>query len=60
MEEKRPREDLLREIGILKAELEDREKALPAHTIRPHQLQAIEELEEKIRRLEEELHNQPA
>jgi hypothetical protein len=35
--------------------LKDREKALPAHTIRPHQLLAIEELEEKIRRLEEKL-----
>ncbi len=49
------REDLLRKIEVLKEELKDREKALPAHTIRPHQLLAIEELEEKIRRLEEEL-----
>ncbi len=49
------REDMLREIEVLKEELKDREKALPAHTIRPHQLLAIEELEEKIRRLEEEL-----
>jgi len=46
---------LLQEIEALKEELKDREKALPAHTIRPHQLLAIEELEEKIRRLEEEL-----
>ena len=53
MEEEGAREVLLREIGALKEELEDREKALPAHTIRPHQLLAIEELEEKIRRLEE-------
>jgi hypothetical protein len=49
------REDLLRKIEALKEELKDREKALPAHTIRPHQLLAIEELEEKIRRLEEKL-----
>ncbi len=49
------REDLLQKIEALKEELKDREKALPAHTIRPHQLMAIEELEEKIRRLEEEL-----
>jgi len=55
MEEEGAREVLLREIGALKEELEDREKALPAHTIRPHQLLAIEELEEKIRRLEEKL-----
>ena len=47
------REDLAKEIEALKEELMDREKALPAHTIRPHQLLAIEELEEKIRRLEE-------
>jgi hypothetical protein len=49
------REELLRKIEALKDELKDREKALPAHTIRPHQLLAIEELEEKIRRLEEKL-----
>ena len=49
------REDLLRKIETLKEELKDREKALPAHTIRPHQLLAIEELEEKICRLEEKL-----
>jgi len=49
------REDLLRNIEALKEELKDREKALPAHTIRPHQLLAIEELEEKICRLEEKL-----
>ncbi len=53
MEEKRQREDLAKEIETLKEELMDREKALPAHTIRPHQLLAIEELEDKIRRLEE-------
>jgi hypothetical protein len=49
------REDLLGKIEALKEELKDREKALPAHTIRPHQLLAIEELEERIRRLEEKL-----
>jgi hypothetical protein len=53
MEEKRRREELAKEIEALKEELMDQEKALPAHTIRPHQLLAIEELEEKIRRLEE-------
>jgi hypothetical protein len=49
------REDLLRKIEALREELKDREKALPAHTIRPHQLLAIEELEEKIRCLEGKL-----
>jgi hypothetical protein len=38
---------------ILKSELQDREKSLPAHSIRPHQLLAIEDLEEKIRTLHE-------
>jgi chromosome segregation ATPase len=53
-----PREEikkLLREIEILKIELQDREKSLPAHSIRPHQLLAIEDLEEKIRTLQERL-----
>jgi hypothetical protein len=55
MGEEETRGALLQKIGALKEELRDREKALPAHTIRPHQLLAIEELEEKIRALEEEL-----
>ncbi len=58
MGEKKQKEDLTKEIEALKEELKDREKALPAHTIRPHQLLAIEELEEKIRRLEEKLRSQ--
>ena len=32
----------------LKEKLRDREAALPAHSVRPHQIQEIEELEEKI------------
>jgi hypothetical protein len=60
MEEKRPREELAKEIEALKEELMDREKALPAHTIRPHQLLAIEELEERISRLQEKLHDLPS
>jgi len=51
-----PREEvkkLLREIEILKIELQEREKSLPAHSIRPHQLLAVEDLEEKIRTLQE-------
>jgi len=47
-------DSLSRRIEALREELREREKALPAHTLRPHQLQAIEELEEKIRILEKE------
>jgi chromosome segregation ATPase len=46
---------LLEEIQELKAKLHDREAALPAHTVRPHQVQEIEELEEKIASLERKL-----
>ncbi len=35
--------------------LEDLEASLPAHSIRPHQIQRIEELEEEIRQLKERL-----
>ncbi len=53
MDPKEEVKKLLREIEILKIELQEREKSLPAHSIRPHQLLAIEELEEKIRTLQE-------
>ena len=42
------REQLLKEIQELKERLRDREAALPAHSVRPHQIQEIEVLEEKI------------
>lgn len=51
----RKRDDLLEEIQELKRKLRDREAALPAHSVRPHQLQEIEELEEKIAELEKML-----
>ena len=41
-------QELLEEIQNLKERLRDREAALPAHSVRPHQIQEIEELEEKI------------
>jgi chromosome segregation ATPase len=53
MDPKEEVKKLLGEIEILKDELQEREKSLPAHSIRPHQLIAIEELEEKIRTLQE-------
>jgi hypothetical protein len=48
-------EELQDEIRRLKADLADREAALPAHSIRPNQLLVIEELEEEISRKKEEL-----
>ncbi|MBN2059389.1 MAG: histidine kinase [Deltaproteobacteria bacterium] len=41
-------EQLKREIQELKDMLKDREAALPAHSVTPHQIMIIEELEEKI------------
>ena len=49
------REQLLKEIQELKEKLRDREAALPPHSMRPHQIQEIEELEEKIAALEGKL-----
>lgn len=49
------KEDLKREIETLKQRLRDREAALPAHSIRPHQIQVIEELEDEIAAREKEL-----
>jgi hypothetical protein len=51
----RERENLMRQIANLRAERQDRELALPAHSVRPHQLLVIEELENKIHQLEEKL-----
>jgi len=42
-------------LAALKEELLDREKALPAHSVRPHQLLAIEALEDEIEALEKEI-----
>jgi chromosome segregation ATPase len=49
------RKELLEEIKNLEEKLRDREAALPAHSVRPHQIQEIEELEEKIAALEGKL-----
>lgn len=46
---------LRREIAELKVRLQEREAALPAHSVRPHQLQAIEDLEEALAAKEKEL-----
>jgi hypothetical protein len=42
-------------IQSLQIDLEERRKSLPRHTIRPHQLLAIEELEDQIRALEQQM-----
>ncbi|MEJ2235519.1 MAG: hypothetical protein P8X67_16485 [Syntrophobacterales bacterium] len=49
------RQELLAEIQNLKEKLRDREAALPPHSMRPHQIQEIEELEEMIAALEGKL-----
>ena len=46
---------LQEEINNFKLDKADREAALPAHSIRPHQLLVIEELEEEIERRQKEL-----
>ena len=49
------REALQAKLAGLEAELKDREKALPAHSIRPHQLIEIEELEDQVARVREQI-----
>ena len=39
----------------MRAELEERKSSIPIHSIRPHQLIEIEELEEEIEELEKKL-----
>jgi hypothetical protein len=49
------REELEKELEILRERLRDREAALPAHSVRPNQIRVIEELEEEIEAKEKEL-----
>jgi len=49
------KKELLEKIQNLKEKLRDREAALPPHSMRPHQIQEIEELEEEIAALEGKL-----
>jgi hypothetical protein len=51
-EDRQALESRLRE---LRAELEERRGSIPIHSIRPHQLIEIEELEETIEELEKRL-----
>lgn len=47
--------EMTAELEGLKADLQDREAALPAHSVRPHQIMIIEELEEKITDIENDM-----
>jgi len=49
------KEDLVFKLDQMKIELREREAALPAHSVRPNQLIAIEELEEAIESKEREI-----
>lgn len=49
------REELEKKLEDLKERLRDREAALPAHSVRPHQLMVIEELEEEIEEVEKQI-----
>jgi phosphoribosylanthranilate isomerase len=55
MAEATMREELKRKLADLKERLKDREAALPAHSVRPHQLLVIEELEDEIMEVEKEI-----
>ena len=49
------RKTLKDRLRALQAELEERKRSIPIHSIRPHQLIEIEELEEEIEELERKL-----
>ena len=49
------KEDLKERLQRLKAKLAERSASIPIHSIRPHQLIEIEELEEEIADLEKQL-----
>lgn len=49
------REELIAKIAKIKAELDQAEAALPAHTVRVHQMQKVMDLEEELENLEDQL-----
>jgi hypothetical protein len=53
------KEELRKEMHRLQELLRERESALPAHSVRPQQIQEIEELEEKIADLKRVLEETP-
>ena len=48
-------EELEKEITELEEKLKDREYALPAHSVKPHQILLIEEIETSIEKKKSEL-----
>ncbi|MFZ0451476.1 MAG: hypothetical protein WAL98_19740 [Desulfatiglandaceae bacterium] len=55
MAEETIKEGLEKKLEDLKERLRDREAALPAHSVRPNQILAIEELEDQIEEVEKEI-----
>jgi len=55
MELREEKEELMQRLGKLREDLKDREAALPAHSVRPHQILAIEALEDEIEAVERAL-----
>ena len=53
------RAGLEKELALLQAELRERQANIPAHTIRPHQLLALEELEVRIAEVRRRLGAEP-
>ena len=51
------RRELIDQIRRLQEELKQREAQLPAHSVRPHQIIALEGLEEGVKGKQEELNN---
>ena len=49
------RKSLRARLRKLQTELKERKRSIPIHSIRPHQLIEIEELEEEIEELEQKL-----
>ena len=49
------RRDPQEQLERVRAELEERRRTLPAHSVRVHQMAELEDLEERVRELEREL-----
>jgi len=49
------RADLEERIARLRAEMEELERSIPAHSTKPHHVMRLEEIEEEIGELEERL-----
>ena len=47
--------ELREKLRRLRTELEQRKRSIPIHSVRPHQLIEIEELEEQIQELEKKI-----